>query len=69
MDMLQDQPVVQQTGAAKHWLKVLDEYGAQYLVLNRGTDNSLINLFRSQRGWRVDFEDEEAVLFARADTV
>jgi hypothetical protein len=67
--MLQDQPVALQAGTAKHWLKALDENGAQYLVLDRCTDTNLINLFRSQSGWKVDFEDEETVLFARADAV
>jgi len=49
------------------WVGVFDEYGVQFLVLDCHDDSNLLNLFRSQSGWTVDFEDEEAVVFARAD--
>ena len=48
---------------------MLDEYGVQFLVLDRHDDSDLLKLFRSQPGWAVDFEDKEAIIFARADTV
>lgn len=64
--MLQDHSVAQETGANEDWLGVLDECGVQLLVLDRCDDNDLLNFFRSQPGWTVDFEDEEAVIFVRA---
>ena len=47
---------------------MLDEYGVQFLILDRHDDSDLLKLFQSQPGWAVDFEDEEAIIFARADT-
>jgi len=46
---------------------VLDRYGVRFLVLDTRNDIGLLELFRSQSGWTVDFEDEEAVIFVRAD--
>lgn len=48
------------------WLEVLDEYGVEFLALDLHSDSDLVRFFRSQPGWAVDFEDEEAVLFVRA---
>ena len=55
------------TSVNENWLEALDEYGVQFLVLDRCSDGDLLKLFLSQPGWTVDFEDEEAVLFVRAD--
>jgi len=60
---------MERTGINEDWPAVLDEYGVQFLVLGRHDDSDLLKLFRSQPGWAVDFEDEEAIIFARADTV
>ncbi|MBL7065958.1 MAG: hypothetical protein ISS49_17410 [Anaerolineae bacterium] len=65
--MLQDHSVTQETGMNEDWAGVLDEYGVQFLVLDRHDDSDLLTLFRSLPGWAVDFEDEEAVIFVRAD--
>ena len=69
--MLQDRSIAQDiginTGVSEDWPRVLDEYGVQFLVLDRHDDSDLLDLFRSQPGWAVDFKDEEAVIFARAD--
>jgi len=66
--MLQDYSVTQaERQSAEDWPQVLDEYGVQFLVLNRHDDGDLLKIFRSQPGWTVDFEDEEAVIFVRAD--
>ena len=66
--MLQDYFVTQAgRRSVEDWPQVLDEYGVQFLVLNRHDDSDLLDLFRSQPGWMVDFEDKEAVLFARTD--
>ena len=66
--MLEDHSVALETGVNGDWSGALDEYGVQFLILNRRDDSDLLNLFRSQPGWAVDFEDGEAVIFVRADT-
>jgi hypothetical protein len=58
---------VERTGANEDWLEMLDEYDVQFLVLDLHTDSELLGLFRSQPGWAVDFEDREAIIFARTD--
>ena len=65
--MLKGHPVARETGINEDWPAVLDEYGVQFLVLGRHDDSDLLKLFRSQPGWTVDFEDGEAIIFARAD--
>jgi len=65
--MLQNHSIAQATDTNKDWSGVLDEYGVQFLALDRYGDSDLLNLFRSQPGWTVDFEDGEAVLFIRTD--
>ena len=59
---------MERTGINEDWPAVLDEYGVQFLILDRHDDSDLLKLFQSQPGWAVDFEDEEAIIFARADT-
>ena len=59
---------MEKTGLNEDWPAVLDEYGVQFLVLGRHDDSDLLKLFQLQPGWAVDFEDEEAIIFARADT-
>jgi len=59
---------MERTGLNEDWPAVLDEYGAQFLMLSRRDDSDLLKLFQAQPGWAVDFEDEEAIIFARADT-
>ena len=55
------------SGMNENWPGVFDEYGVQFLILDRHEDGNLPNLFQAQPGWVVDFEDERAVIFARAD--
>jgi len=65
--MLQNYPVTQaERQSVEDWPGILDEYGVQFLVLDRHDDSDLLNIFRSQPGWVVDFEDGEAIIFARA---
>jgi hypothetical protein len=59
--------VAREAGMDEDWPAVLDEYGVQFLVLGRHGDSELLELFQAQPGWAVDFEDEEATIFARAD--
>ena len=63
-----DSMAMEKTGLNEDWPAVLDEYGVQFLMLDRRDDSDLLKLFRLQPGWAVDFEDEEAIIFARADT-
>ena len=47
------------------WPGMLDDYGVQFLILDRRADRDLLEFFRMQPRWGVDFEDEEAVIFTR----
>jgi hypothetical protein len=67
--MTQDHSVAQETGTNIDWLEVLDRYSVEFLALSLHGDGDLVRFFRSQPGWAVDFEDEEAVLFARVEAV
>lgn len=58
---------MERTDANEDWLKMLEEYSVQFLVLDPHTDSELLGLFRSQPGWVVDFEDREAIVFSRTD--
>jgi len=52
----------------RNWVAMLDEYGVEFLALDRHDDSEMVQVFRSQPGWAVDFENEETVLFTRANT-
>ena len=54
-------------GANEAWLRVLDAYHVRFLVLNLDAESDIVKYFRSLPGWLVDFEDEESIIFARAD--
>ena len=58
---------MERTDLNENWPAVLDEYGVQFLVLDRHDDSDLLKLFRSQPGWAVDCEDGETIIFARVD--
>jgi hypothetical protein len=58
---------MERTGENEDWLKILEEYGVEFLVLDPHTDSELLGLFRSQPGWAIDFEDREAIIFARTE--
>ena len=47
------------------WLAALDAYDVRYLVLDRRDDAVLLRQFGRRPGWMVDFEDGEAVVWAR----
>lgn len=65
--MPQDHSIAQEAGLNKRWLRMLDEYGVRFLAVDLHSDSDLVELFRSQPGWVVDFEDVEGVLFSRTD--
>lgn len=50
-----------------HWISsTLDKSQIEFLALDCQSDSELIKLFRSHPSWIVNFENKEAVLFARA---
>lgn len=59
----------QETGPNDDWPRILDEHGVRFLALDRHGDRNLVRFFRSHPGWMVDYEDGEAVLFARASVI
>jgi hypothetical protein len=67
--MPQDHAITTDTATSVDWPQVLDKYGVEFLVLDPHDDHELLDLFRSQPGWRVDFEDEDMALLVRAGSV
>jgi hypothetical protein len=65
--MLQDHSLTQENSVTEDWVEVLDGYGVQFLVLDVHSDSELVELFQSQHRWTVDFQDGEAVIFARTE--
>ncbi|MBU1660869.1 MAG: hypothetical protein KKD28_05290 [Chloroflexi bacterium] len=55
-------------GSSNNLMKMLDKYRVQYLAFDNHSDRALIQIFRTRSEWKIDFEDQEAVLFVRADT-
>ena len=55
-----------EAGTSEDWLAALDRHAVRYVVLDRQGDGDLLDCFGSQPGWSVYFQDEEAVIFARA---
>ena len=56
-----------EAGIKENWLRALDTYHVRFLVLNLQNESDIVKYFRSQPGWLVDFQDEESIIFARAD--
>jgi len=57
----------QLNGTHDDWLSALDVYRVQFIILNIHGEGDVVKFLRSQPGWEVDFEDDEAIIFARAD--
>jgi hypothetical protein len=47
-------------------LALFDRQNVRFVILNLLEDNDLVRLLRSRPEWTVDFEDADAVIFARA---
>jgi hypothetical protein len=47
-----------------HWLRLFEKEQVQFIVLNRHDDDDLVKAIYSQPEWIVDFEDDQAVIFA-----
>jgi hypothetical protein len=44
---------------------LFDQYGIGYAVLSKTDQIDLIADLRADSGWRLDYEDDQAVVFAR----
>jgi hypothetical protein len=64
--MNQNSAVAQELQSTNWISSALDEHRVEFLVLDCHSDSELIKFFRSHPSWSVDFENKEAVLFARA---
>jgi hypothetical protein len=47
------------------WRRLLDQYEISYAVLSLAVQPDLIADLRREPGWRVDYEDEQAIIFSR----
>jgi hypothetical protein len=47
------------------WLALLEQENVRFVVLGLCTDSDLVEELRRCRGWIVDFEDQESVIFMR----
>ena len=54
---------------AGEWLKMLDEYGVQFLALDLENDSWLVKQVQAQPEWVLDFQDGESALFVRKHAV
>lgn len=48
------------------WRALLDKYQISYLVLAVAEESELIADLRHEPGWRIDYEDDQAVVFSRS---
>jgi hypothetical protein len=46
------------------WLRLFAQEQVQFIILNQRADGELVKAFHSQPEWIVDFEDDQAVIFA-----
>jgi len=47
------------------WKQVLDKYGVDYIVYNRG--EALANVLATQPEWALAYQDSVAVIYVRAN--
>jgi hypothetical protein len=64
--MLGNHLAIQEADANVNWLSQIDQYGVEFAILDLHDDSDLVEAFRLQPAWTVDFEDGEAVIFTRA---
>jgi hypothetical protein len=50
------------------WRSLLDQYDVSYVVLSKTDEPQLAEDLRSEPGWRLDYEDAQAVVFTRSPT-
>lgn len=51
------------------WIAVFDQYEVQSIVLDPEMDGLLAEVLRACREWVVESEDDEAVVFVRAESL
>jgi hypothetical protein len=56
---------LEMTFPTAHWRALIDQYGIDYAVLSKLEQTDLINDLRVDPGWRLDYEDDAAVVFTR----
>jgi hypothetical protein len=49
------------------WRALLDQYGIGYAVLSKTDQLDLVADLRADASWRIDYEDEQAILFVRQE--
>jgi hypothetical protein len=49
-----------------HWQALLDKYDVSYMVLSKDEHADLVTEVRQTSAWRLDYEDDQAVVFSRA---
>ena len=46
------------------WLRLFEKEQVQFIIMNQQADAELLEVIRSHPEWIVDFEDDQAVIFA-----
>jgi hypothetical protein len=46
------------------WLRLFEKEHVQFIILDRQDDAELLKVIHSQPRWIVDFEDDQAAIFA-----
>ena len=49
------------------WRQLFDKYDISYAVLDRAEEADLVADLRADRAWRLDYEDDQAVVLTRVD--
>ena len=47
------------------WRALIDQYGVGYAALSKAEQSDLVTDLRTEPGWQVDYEDDQAVVFSR----
>jgi hypothetical protein len=59
----------QDQGLNRNWLDVLDKNNVRHMALDPNHDQKLIKALNSRPDWIIEFENDEAILYARGVTV
>ncbi len=55
------------SGGDRQQLALLEAFEVHYLILDKRRDVDLLMAVQADRGWALEFEDGESVLFSRTD--
>jgi len=53
----------------RNWLDVLDKNNVSHMALDPYHDQNLIKALNSRPGWIIEFENDEAIFYAREEMV